>query len=124
MSLSAGLELTWRCSDRLLRTDQQHLSNSGRAQSVLTTTWGAIILPMTITCEAMGYTCGYEITGKSMDQLISGVKHHAGEFHGYTDEEINDPEKLEAWKGSIRQTSRPESVRVPRDESDRAVTPH
>jgi predicted small metal-binding protein len=81
-------------------------------------------LPMTITCAAMGYTCGYEITGDSMDQLISGVKHHALDFHGWTKEELENPEKLEAWKGSIRQTSRPDAIRTPRDESDRVITPH
>ena len=45
---------------------------------------------MTITCADMGYSCGYEITGDSMEQILSGVKHHALEFHGWTKEELEN----------------------------------
>ena len=81
-------------------------------------------MPMTITCADMGYTCGFEITGNSMDQILSGVKHHALEFHDWTQEELDTPEKMEGWKGAIRQTARPGGIRTPRDESDRDVIPH
>jgi predicted small metal-binding protein len=79
---------------------------------------------MTITCVDMGYSCGYEITGDSMDQILSGVKHHATEFHDYSSDETESSDKVEAWKGAIRQSSRPGSTRTPRDESDRNVVPH
>jgi predicted small metal-binding protein len=81
-------------------------------------------MPMTMTCASMGYGCGYEVTGDSLDQILSGVKHHALEFHGYTKEETESPDKIEAWKGAMRQTARPGATRTPRDESDRDVVPH
>ena len=81
-------------------------------------------MAMTITCKAMGYACGFEITGESMDQMLSGIKHHSLEFHGYSEDELNKPETIEAWKGAMRQSARPDSVRTPRDESDREVKPH
>jgi len=79
---------------------------------------------MTITCADMGYTCGFEIVGESMDQILSGVKYHSLEFHGYSEEELSTSDVLEAWKGAIRQASRPGATRTPRDESDRGITPH
>jgi predicted small metal-binding protein len=79
---------------------------------------------MTITCKAMGYSCGFGITGESMDQIISGIKHHSLEFHDYSADELDKPEIIEAWKGAIRQTARPGATRTPRDESDRDVKPH
>ena len=81
-------------------------------------------MAMTITCADMGYSCGYEITGDSMDQILSGVKHHSLEFHGYSEQELEDINAVETWKGAIRQASRPGNTRTPRDESDRDVVPH
>jgi predicted small metal-binding protein len=79
---------------------------------------------MTITCAEMGYTCGYAITGKSMDQIISGIKHHALEFHDYTKDEVEKPEMIESWKGGVRQSARPDAIRTPRVESERNIVPH
>lgn len=81
-------------------------------------------MPMTITCAAMGYSCGYGVTGEDMEQILSGIKHHSLEFHGYTAEDLNNEDVIERWKGEIRQSARPDSIRTPRDESDRDVTPH
>lgn len=72
----------------------------------------------------MGYSCGYEITGESMDQMLSGIKHHSLEFHGYSKDELDKPETIESWKGAMRQSARPGVSRTPRDESDRDVIPH
>ena len=81
-------------------------------------------MPMTITCASMGYSCGFGITGDSLDQILSGVKHHSREYHGYSAEEVESEDKLEAWKGAIRQASRPGATRTPHDESDRDIVPH
>ena len=51
-------------------------------------------------------------------------KHHAAEFHDMTKEELDSPDNNEAWKGAIRQASRPDAIRTPRDESERSVVPH
>jgi predicted small metal-binding protein len=72
----------------------------------------------------MGYGCGFEVTGEDMEHILSGIKHHSLEFHGYSEEELDDPETIEAWKGAMRQSARPGATRTPRDESDRDVIPH
>ncbi|MBN4064865.1 DUF1059 domain-containing protein [Dehalococcoides mccartyi] len=79
---------------------------------------------MTITCADMGYSCGYGITGDTMDQIISGIKHHALGFHDYSEAELESDDVIEAWKGAVRQASRPDATRTSRDESDRDVAPH
>jgi predicted small metal-binding protein len=81
-------------------------------------------MAMTITCADMGYSCGFQIIGDSMDQILSGVKYHSLEFHDYSKEELESDDVIEAWKGAIRQASRPNASRTPRDESDRDVVPH
>ena len=81
-------------------------------------------MAMTITCADMGFSCGYELTGDSLDQILSGVKHHSLEFHGYTEEELEKTDAVEIWKGAIRQVARPDAFRTHRDESDRDITPH
>jgi len=81
-------------------------------------------MAMTIACADMGYSCGYEVTGEDLDQILSGVKHHSLEFHGYTEKELEEADAVEQWKGAIRQASRPGASRTPRDESDRDVIPH
>jgi predicted small metal-binding protein len=81
-------------------------------------------MAMTITCADMGYSCGFEIVGESMDQILAGIKHHSLYFHDYSEEELGTEEVIETWKGAIRQASRPGATRTPRDESDRNVTPH
>lgn len=81
-------------------------------------------MAMTITCADMGYSCGFEITGESVEQILSGVKHHSLNFHGYSEEELDTPEVVEIWKGALRQAARPGAIRTPRDESDRDVKPH
>ena len=81
-------------------------------------------MAMTITCADMGYSCGYEVTGYSMDQIISGVKHHALGYHDYVEEEFDNVDVVERWKGAVRQASRPDQTRIPRDETDRNIVPH
>ncbi len=81
-------------------------------------------MPMMISCADMGYSCGYGISGESMDQILSGIKHHSLEFHDYTEEELEKINAVEQWKGAIRQASRPGATRTPRDESDRNIVPH
>ena len=81
-------------------------------------------MAMTITCADMGYSCGYGITGESMDQILSGIKHHSLEFHDYTEEELTNSDAVAQWKGALRQSSRPGDTRTPRDESDRNIVPH
>ena len=81
-------------------------------------------MAMTIPCADMGYSCGYGVSGDSMDQILSGIKHHSLEFHDYTEEELEKIDAVEQLKGAIRQASRPGESRTPRDESARNIVPH
>ncbi len=71
-------------------------------------------MPLTIPCPAMGYQCDEVISGDSIAELIANVQQHAISYHDYTSEQINDPEKIEEWKGAIRQAARPAQSRTPR----------
>ena len=52
-------------------------------------------MAMTITCADMGYSCGFEIVGESMDQILSGVKHHSMTFHDYSEEELDTDDVID-----------------------------
>ena len=72
----------------------------------------------------MGYGCGAVVTGETLDELVSATRRHAIDLHGYTEEEIDSENKVEEWKGAIKQSSRPGGLRTPRLEDDRIIEPH
>ena len=67
---------------------------------------------ITISCEEMGAPCKGTVSGETMDDVLREVQKHAIEGHGYTAEEANSPEKLDLWRGAIRQTARPAESRT------------
>ena len=67
---------------------------------------------ITITCEEMGVPCKGIVSGETMDDILKEVQRHAMEGHGYSVTEANAPEKLELWRGAIRQTARPSEART------------
>ena len=69
---------------------------------------------LTITCKDMGYTCGDSVSGSNLDEILEACKDHARNHHGMTDEEVNSPERIEQWRGAIKQASRPGAIRTPR----------
>ncbi len=71
-------------------------------------------MPLTVSCPAMGYPCDDVISGNSVAELITAVQQHAMSYHDYTPEQAQAPEKIEEWKGAIRQASRPAQSRTPR----------
>ena len=50
---------------------------------------------MTISCADMGYTCGYEVSGDALEELIASTRQHAIELHNIGEEAAQSPEKLE-----------------------------
>ena len=74
----------------------------------------------------MGYDCGSAVSGNSLEELIESVKQHALEFHGYTREEVDAPERVAVWEGAIKQSSRPGEIRTPRlmNDEGRDIKPH
>ena len=67
---------------------------------------------ITITCEEMGAPCKGSVSGETMDDVLKEVQRHAMEGHGYSFAEANSPEKLDLWRGAIRQTARPSEART------------
>ena len=71
---------------------------------------------ITISCEDMGNPCKATVSGESMDDVLRAIQQHAIEGHGYTVEQANAPEKLDLWRGAVRQTTRPSETRTIRFE--------
>lgn len=67
---------------------------------------------ITISFEALGDPCKETVSGITMDDVLREIQEHAISRHGYTAEEAGAPEKLEMWRGAIRQTSRPAETRT------------
>ena len=65
-----------------------------------------------ISCAAMGAPCDAKITGDSVDDFVEIIQDHAKTVHDYTDEEANDPDKVNLWRGAVRQTARPSETRT------------
>ena len=58
----------------------------------------------TLACRDFGSDCPYVAEGDSIEQVLEDGKKHAKEVHGYTDEQVNDPEFIEKSKSIIKQT--------------------
>ncbi len=69
---------------------------------------------LTIECIDMGYSCGESVPGSSLSEIVEACKLHAKIKHGMSEEEVNSPERLEIWRGAIKQASRPGALRTPR----------
>ena len=65
-----------------------------------------------ISCIAMGAASEATIEGESIDDFVEVIKQHAIEKHSYTEEEANDPDKVNLWRGVVRQTARPAETRT------------
>lgn len=69
---------------------------------------------MDINCLEMGTTCDQVVSGEKTDELVEAVHGHMKLAHGYTDDQLAEPEMNEIIRGAIWQTSRPADIRTPR----------
>ena len=67
---------------------------------------------ITISFEDLGDPCKETVSGVTMDDVLREIQDHAIDIHGYTVEQAGAPEKLELWRGAIRQTARPADTRT------------
>ena len=67
---------------------------------------------ITIPFAALGDPCEETVSGETMDDVLRAIQDHAINRHGYTAEQAGAPEKLELWRGAIRQTARPSETRT------------
>ena len=93
-------------------------SNPG--QNEVITGWSATYskggnsMGLIISCIHMGYDCDHEISGDSFSDMLANIQQHAIEEHGVPEEVAHSAEKIDEWKGAIRQSALPGSVRTPR----------
>jgi len=59
-------------------------------------------MTLTMACKDLGMDCPFVARGKTEEEVMKkGVK-HGKEVHGYTDEQLNDPEMVEKVKAAIK----------------------
>ncbi|WP_340818317.1 DUF1059 domain-containing protein [Methanolobus sp. WCC4] len=56
-----------------------------------------------LACKDTGVSCPFVAQGETIDEMMEVAVKHAKEEHGYTDEQINDPETQKMIKAAIKQ---------------------
>lgn len=57
---------------------------------------------MKLKCSDLGTTCPFVAQGDNMEELMETMGKHAKEVHGYTDEQLQDPEMIATIKAAIQ----------------------
>ncbi len=60
-------------------------------------------MTLKLACRDLGTDCSYVARGETEDELMADGVKHAKEVHGYTDEQLNDPEMMKKVKAAIKQ---------------------
>ena len=56
-----------------------------------------------LACRDLGTACPYVARGETIEELMADGAKHGKEIHGYTDEQLNDPEMQEKIKAAIKE---------------------
>ena len=56
----------------------------------------------TMACQDLGVACSYVAHGETEDELMADIAKHAKEVHGYTEEQLEDPEMMKKVKAAIK----------------------
>ncbi len=56
----------------------------------------------TLACRDVGIDCPYVSRGETEEELMANVTKHGKEVHGYTDEQLEDPEMMKKVKAAIK----------------------
>jgi predicted small metal-binding protein len=60
-------------------------------------------MTMTLACKDAGMKeCPYVARGQNMEELMNDMGKHAKTIHGYTDEQLNDPEMITTLKKVVK----------------------
>lgn len=54
-------------------------------------------------CRDVGIDCPYVARGETEEELMADAVKHGKEVHGYTDEQLNDPEMMKKVKSAIKE---------------------
>ena len=68
-------------------------------------------MAITLTCRDLGSDCDETVSGNSVDDVIAEMGLHAIAVHDYTEEMLQEPDRIELWRGAIKQSSRPPEQR-------------
>jgi len=61
-----------------------------------------IRMEKTLACRDVGVDCPYVSHGETEEKLMAEVTKHAKEVHGYTQEQLEDPEMMKKVKAAIK----------------------
>ncbi|NPE30309.1 DUF1059 domain-containing protein [Methanococcoides sp. SA1] len=56
-----------------------------------------------LACADVGVACPFVAEGKTMDEMMEVAVKHVKEEHGYTDEQLNDPEVQKEIKAAVKE---------------------
>lgn len=56
----------------------------------------------TLACKDLGVDCNWKGEAKTKDELFAKVAKHAKEVHGYTDEQLKDPEMMKTMEQHVK----------------------
>jgi predicted small metal-binding protein len=62
-----------------------------------------INMAKTFACRDLGIDCPYIARGETEEELIADVVKHGKEVHGYTDEQLKDPEMMKKVKSAVKE---------------------
>ena len=62
-----------------------------------------ITMGLKLACRDVGVDCSYVARGETMDQLMAAGGKHAKEVHGYTDEQLKNPQLIAKIKAAVKQ---------------------
>ena len=55
-----------------------------------------------LACEDTGVSCPFVAEGETMDEMMEVAVKHVKAVHGYTDEQLNDPEMQKLINAAIK----------------------
>jgi len=61
-----------------------------------------IEMAKTLACRDVGVDCPYVAHGETEEELMAAVAKHGKEVHGYTEEQLKDPEMMKKVKAAIK----------------------
>lgn len=57
----------------------------------------------TFACRDLGVDCDVVVEGDTVEDVLAKGAVHAKEVHGYTDEQLNDPEMVKRTQAAVKQ---------------------
>jgi len=59
-------------------------------------------MALKLSCRDLGEDCHYVARGETEEELMADADKHAKEVHGFTDEQLKDPEMRKKIKAAIK----------------------